>query len=144
MASEAQAALRTANPTDPSPLLSEVHMLREVLGDAVRALSRRGVTPAAYAALPEPERGQEVWREAVRVWKAAGIAPLPARRVVLRCSDGGPGEEHVFASAQVALEAAIAAIEANESYPEAIVVDGRCIMDRASILRAWEDRHDPG
>ena len=27
---------------------------------------------------------------------------------------------------------------------EAIEVDGRCVMDRASILRAWEERHDPG
>ena len=53
-------------------------------------------------------------------------------------------EEREFASTQKALEAAIAAIETNESYPEAIHVDGGCVMDRASILRAWEDRHDPG
>lgn len=144
MASEVQAALRSTQPETPNDLMSEVRLLREVLNDAVRVLARRGVTPAAFARLPEAERNREVWTEAVRVWRAAGVAPEPPQRVVLRSTAGDHGEEKVFSSPQGALEAAIAAIEENAGYPEAIEVDGRCVMDRASILRAWEDRHDPG
>ncbi len=144
MASDAQAALRAARPVDSADPTTEVRLLREALDDAVRVLARRGVTPSAFARLPEQERARELWVEAVRIWKAAGVAPEPAPRVVLRCTALPDGEEIEFASPQGALEAAIAAIETNESYPEAIEVDGRCIMDRASILRAWEERHDPG
>ena len=144
MASEAQAALTTETAQEPSVPTSEVRLLREVLNDAVRALARRGVTPAVYATLPEADRGRELWKEAVRIWQAAGVAPEPTQRVVLRCTCAGQGEEQEFASPRAALEAAIASIEVNERYPEAIEVDGRCFMDRASILRAWEDRHDPG
>lgn len=141
MVPEAQLILKEPEHPDRD---AETQRLRAALDDAVRALARCGVTPATLATLSERERGNQLWQEAARVWTAAGVDfELPCR-VVLRCTGREPSEAQEFASPEVALEAAIAAIEVNESYPEAIEVDGRCIMDRASILRAWEDRHDPG
>lgn len=144
MKSDAQATLRQVQPPDPNQLMAEVERLREALYDAVRALGRRGVTPARLASLPDGGRGDRVWEEAARVWRAAGVhVHLPAR-AVLRCTDGAVEKEYEYPSPRHALEAAIAAIEINAGYPEAIEVDGRRIMDRASILRAWTNRHDPG
>jgi hypothetical protein len=144
MTPEAQAALQEAQQPKAPDARSEVVHLREALRQAVRALALRGVTPAAFGSLSDEERGQEVWVSAAHAWRAAGVDFELPTRVVLRCSSGRDLEEHEFSSPRGALEAAIAAIELNESYPEAIEVDGRCVMDRASILRAWEDRHDPG
>lgn len=144
MSPEAQAALQEAQHPNGPDTRSEIVHLSEALRQAVRALALRGVTPAAYASLSDAERGEEMWAAATHAWRAAGVDFELPTRVVLRCSSGSDLEVHEFSSPRGALEAAIAAIELNESYPEAIEVDGRCLMDRASILRAWEDRHDPG
>lgn len=141
MSPDAHAAME--EPRMPEPTEREAR-LADALRQAVRALALRGVTPQAFAALSAPERGEEVWEAAAQAWRAAGVDFELPSRVVLRCSGGGDPEEFEFVTPRRALEAAISAIELNESYPEAIEVDGRCVMDRASILRAWEDRHDPG
>lgn len=50
--------------------------MREAVCTAVRTLARSGYTPAAYATLPAEVRERESWRDAVRIWEAAGV-PLP-------------------------------------------------------------------
>lgn len=124
-------------------LIGEVRRLRAALGAATAALEAAGLTPEAYRALPEAERESPRWRAARELWEAAGAGP-GAHPFVLRYADGSGRPPRAFPTREAALEAAVEALEMGDGYPEAIEEDGVRLMDCTAILRAWEERHDPG
>ena len=128
-----------ANPVHE--LASRVRSLRRALLGAIGALEHAGYTVKAYCALDEAERSSPTWRAVRKAWEAAGHGP----RYYLRFAPGTPRPMRVYPTRHAALEAAIEALEMCEGYPEAIELEGGArIMDCSAILRAWEDRHDPG
>lgn len=118
-------------------LIGEVRELREALRGVVSVLEEAGFTREAYRALEEAERASPRWRAVRRAWEAGGDAP----EYVLRYTRG---EARTFRTPEAALAAAVESLEMNEAYPEAIEVEGTPVMNTAAILRAWEERHDPG
>lgn len=124
-------------------LIAEVRRLRLALEGASAALAAAGFTPEAYRALDDAERESPLWRAARQVWEA-GVAEPAGGAYVLRYSGGAARGARSFPTAEAALAAAIEALEMSDGYPEAIEADGVCVMDCGAILRAWEERHDPG
>ena len=118
-------------------LIGEIRELREALRGVVSVLEEAGFTREAHGMLDEAERGTPAWRAVARAWEACGAAP----GCVLRYTRG---PARTFPTPEAALAAAVESLEMNEAYPEAIEVEGTAVMDTAAILRAWEDRHDPG
>lgn len=122
-------------------LVERARELRAGLRGAVEALEGEGYTHAAWEVLTPEEREAPVWRAVRRSWEL--MAETPA--AVLRFSRGGESLTRAFPTPEAALHAAIDTLEMCDGYPEAIESEsGEQLMDTAAILRAWEDRHDPG
>jgi hypothetical protein len=128
----------------PGAALRMVEQLREVRGALVAAvgvLERAGYDRARYEQLSEEERGSADWVTMVRCWALVGPAPV----YHLRVTHGQQTRERAFPTPEAALAAAIETLEMNDGYPEAITgTGGEMVMGCAEILRAWEERHDPG
>jgi hypothetical protein len=122
-------------------LVERTRALRQALGASSRALEALGYTREAYAALPAAERATTPWAAQAGAWALISAAP----GAVLRFTRGEEVHSREFVSPQEALNAAIEALEMCEGYPQSIENGaGERLMDAAAILRAWEERHDPG
>lgn len=133
--------LEALPPRTALDLVDELRHLRRTLEGAVAVLHHMGFTTEAYLALDDAERASPLWRAVRRAWETTGGGP----EYLLHTTRGAEPEVRIFASREAALDAAIEALEMCEGYPEAIELQGgRRLMDRAAILRAWEERHDPG
>lgn len=139
-------SLQHFTPVDQSRLgdldrIENLGSLRRALASAMMALESAGYTLDAYCSLGEEERDAPAWRAVRQAWEATGKGP----KYVLHLSRGSRSGVRAFATRQEALEAAIEALEMCEAYPDRIEYEGGArLMDRAAILRAWEERHDPG
>jgi hypothetical protein len=122
-------------------LVNETRQLRSTLLAVITILEAKGYSREAFAALSQAERSSQDWVAVQQCWSLAEAPPS----FLLRVSRGELTTEVAFASREEALAAAIESLEMLNGYPEAIVLpDGRPVMNCAEILRAWEERHDPG
>jgi hypothetical protein len=122
-------------------LLHETRQLRDALGGVIAILERNGYSRDSFATLDEAERNSDDWVAVQQCWSLT--EPRPS--FLLRVSRGEVTTEVAFPSREEALAAAIESLEMLNGYPEAILLpDGQSVMNCAEILRAWEERHDPG
>jgi hypothetical protein len=122
-------------------LVREIRQLRDALDRAISILDSNGYSRESFARLDEAERTSENWVAVQQCWSLT--EPRPS--FLLRVSRGEAVSDTAFASREEALAAAIESLEMLNGYPEAILLpDGEPVMNCAEILRAWEDRHDPG
>lgn len=128
-------------PKIASKLLTRAIQMRKALDGAAELFESFGYSVAAYCDLEDAERDTPEWRAVKAVWDASGRGP----RYILRYTSGGRRYVGVYRCYQDALEAGVETIESCSGYPEAIEMEGgNVVMDVAAILRAWEDRHEPG
>jgi hypothetical protein len=134
---------REATPLTPQvsvELCQRIRELRGALEGAVAVLDGAGYSLDAYYALDEAQRESPTWKAVRRAREACGAWP----EFVMRYARGGQELSRSYPSRQAALDGAIEVLEMREGYPSAIETQGRHLMDCNAILRAWEDRHDPG
>lgn len=128
-------------PQAAAELIDSVLRMRHALDRASTALESAGYTLEAYCALGEEERSSEAWQAVREAWEASGHGP----RYLVRYTRGTRSGVNAYPTRRAAVEAAIEALEMCAAYPEAIELeDGTRVLNRAEILRMWEDRHDPG
>lgn len=122
-------------------LVHEARQLRDALRNVIAILDSNGYSREVFDRLSEVERSNEDWVAVQKCWSLT--EPRPA--FLLRVSRGDVTTEVAFPSRDEALAAAIESLEMLNGYPESILLpDGQPVMSCAEILRAWEERHDPG